>query len=188
MPLGQEIHNIHDELIKGSLNGNKASQYKLYNLYCKAMFNVCYRIINDVEDAQDVLQEAFVSAFRNLSSYKATATFGAWLKRIVVNKAINHLNKKRIDSASFDSEYDIADEYEQDVFIDVKLTVNKVKKAMNKLPDGYRLVFSLYVVEGYDHTEIAQILGITESTSKSQLNRSKKKLRELIEREEVYEE
>lgn len=145
-------------------------------------------MVNDVEDAEDVLQEAFISAFRNLGSYKASATFGAWLKRIVINKAINHLNKKRLGTDTFDEDHDIIDEVEQDSSVDVSLTVNKVKKALKQLPDGYRLVFSLYVIEGYDHGEIAQILGISPSTSKSQFNRSKKKLKELIEREEVYEE
>lgn len=152
------------------------------------MFNVCYRIVNDTEDAQDVLQEAFINAFRNLASYNATATFGAWLKRIVINKAINHINKKKIEVEPIDDDYDVLTENEQDYSTDVTLTVNKIKQAVNKLPDGYRVVFSLYVMEGYDHSEIAQILGITESTSKSQLNRSKKKLKELVEREEVYEE
>lgn len=184
----QEIHNIHEELIKGSLNGSRAAQYKLYNLYSKAMYNVCHRMVNDTEDAEDVLQEAFISAFRNLSSYKATATFGAWLKRIVINKAINHLNKRQIELESFEDSYDLLDESEQDYDTDVTLTVSKVRKALSKLPDGYRLVFSLYVIEGYDHNEIAQILGISVSTSKSQFNRSKKKLKELIEREEIYEE
>lgn len=186
--MAQEIHNIHEELIKGSLIGDKTAQYKLYNLYCKPMYNVCFRMVNDADDAEDILQEAFISAFRNLHAYKGTATFGAWLKRIVINKAINHLNKKQLEVEYLDDGYDFFDETEQDYSTDVTLTVSKVKKALNKLPDGYRLVFSLYVIEGYDHNEIAQILGISASTSKSQLNRSKKKLKELIEREEVYEE
>ena len=186
--MGQEIHNIHEELINRSRLGDSSAQYKLYSLYSKAMYNVCVRITNDVEDAQDVLQEAFISAFRNLEAYRGDATFGAWLKRIVINKALNHLNKKRIDVETYDDSYDILDEIEQDYSTEVTLTVNKIKKALKQLPDGYRLVFSLYVMEGYDHGEIAQVLGITESTSKSQLNRAKKKLKELVEREEIYEE
>ena len=143
------------------------------------MFNVGYRITRSEEDAEDVLQEAFISAFRNLDSYRGDATFGAWLKRIVVNKAINTLNKKKHESMLDDEHRDIAEEeshaeYRED------LTIERVKQGIEKLPDGYRTVLSLYLLEGYDHQEIGEILGISESTSKSQLNRAKGKLKELL--------
>jgi RNA polymerase sigma factor (sigma-70 family) len=148
-------------------------------MYSKAMYNVGYRITRSEEEAQDVLQEAFINAFRNLDKYRGDATFGAWLKRIVVNKAINALNKKKHESIPDDEKWDVA-EAEPQVEYGDELTVERVKRGIEQLPDGYRSVLSLYLLEGYDHQEIAEIMGITESTSKSQLNRAKSKLRELL--------
>lgn len=145
------------------------------------MYNVAYRIVHDEEEAEDVLQEGFISAFKNLGHYRGDATFGAWLKRIVVNKAINAVKRKKMDRFPDDGQIDRPEENE-DEFQDFPFTVEKVRSAMDRLPDGYRMVLSLYLLEGYDHGEIAEILGISESTSKSQFNRSKKKLRELLEK------
>ncbi len=173
--------NIHQDLIDRSLKGDGIAQSKLYGLYSKAMYNVCLRITNNEDDTKDVMQEAFISAFQNLGSYKGEASFGAWLKRIVVNKAINHIKRKRVDFTELNPERDEMQEEQPDLTNEQELTVEKIKNAIVKLPDGYRLVFSLYLLEGYDHQEIAGILNISESTSKSQYNRAKKKLRELIE-------
>jgi len=184
--LAEDIKNIHQDLILRCEEGDRYAQSELYRLYSKAMFNVCLRIVNDRNDAEDVLQEAFVSAFRNISSYKGTATFGAWLKRIVINKALNFIKKNRVEVVPIEDHERYADDFEPD-FGELNLEVRQVKSALKKLPDGYRLVFSLYLLEGYDHSEIAEILGITESTSKSQFNRSKKKIREIIRKETNYE-
>lgn len=144
------------------------------------MYNLSYRITGREEDAEDALQEAFISAFKNLDSYRADATFGAWLKRIVVNKAINVLKKRRHDELMpEDEQWDVAEEEAPSNYKE-ELTIERVKKAIEELPDGYRSVLSLYLLEGYDHQEIAEIMGITESTSKSQLNRAKGKLREKL--------
>jgi RNA polymerase sigma factor (sigma-70 family) len=143
------------------------------------MFNVSYRITGSDEDAEDALQEAFISAFRNLDSYRGDAAFGAWLKRIVVNKAINILKKRKHESFPEDEQWDVAEDEGPAEYME-ELTVDRVKKAIEQLPDGYRAVLSLYLLEGYDHQEIAEILHITESTSKSQLNRAKSKLREQL--------
>lgn len=143
------------------------------------MYNVGYRITGNEEDAEDVLQEAFVSAFKNLESYRGDATFGAWLKRIVVNKSINVIKKRKQIVVAQEDDFDVpADEAETEY--KPELSVDKVKKCIEILPDGYRTVLSLYLLEGYDHEEIAGIMGITESTSKSQLNRAKCKLKELM--------
>lgn len=143
------------------------------------MYNVGYRITGNEEDAEDVLQEAFVSAFKSLDHYRGDATFGAWLKRIVVNKSINVIKKRKENVIAQDEEFDAPDE---DTPADYKpeLSVERVRQCMEMLPDGYRSVLSLYLLEGYDHEEIAGIMGITESTSKSQLNRAKRKLKELL--------
>lgn len=144
------------------------------------MYNVSYRITGRQEDAEDALQEAFVSAFRNLHTYRRDATFGAWLKRIVVNKSINILKKKKHELLPDDEQWDVADEQPALDYYKEELSVQRVKKAIEDLPDGYRTVLSLYLLEGYDHQEIAEIMGISESTSKSQLNRAKGKLREKL--------
>jgi RNA polymerase sigma-70 factor (ECF subfamily) len=133
---------------------------------------------NDVDEASDVLQEAFISAFNNLGTYKGTASFGAWLKKIVVNKSINHIRSKKMNLVSLDEVEPVSEDVVNDE--DLYLDIEKIKSGIELLPDGYRIVFSLYLLEGYDHKEISQILGITESTSKSQYNRAKAKLRKLL--------
>jgi RNA polymerase sigma factor (sigma-70 family) len=143
------------------------------------MYNVGYRIVMDRNEADDVLQEAFISAFRNLKYYRGDATFGAWLKRIVVNKAINAVKKRKLERFPEDMEVKEED-VDSDYLSGMEFTVEQVKNAIERLPDGYRSVLSLYLLEGYDHGEIAEILGISESTSKSQFNRSKKKLKDIL--------
>lgn len=184
--MGEKFQNIHADVIARCLQGDRYAQSQLYKLYSKAMFNVCYRMTNNFDDAEDVLQEAFISAFKNLQSYKGDAAFGAWLKRIVINKAINFIRKKQVEFAEMQD--NIADEESAPVeYSSAMMDIDRIKRAMTHLPHGYRLVFSLYLIEGYDHSEIAQILGITESTSKSQFNRSKKKLKEILQKEVIYE-
>lgn len=173
----QQALNIHDDLIARCRAGDREAHYRIYKLYARSMYNVSYRITGSAADAEDALQEAFISAFRNLERYRAEATFGAWLKRIVVNKSINILKKRRLEWLP-ESEAEVVAEQEDSIPYKEELTVERVKQAIEELPDGYRAVLSLYLLEGYDHQEIAGILGITESTSKSQLNRAKVKLRE----------
>lgn len=172
--------DIHRDLVDSCLAGNTKSYEELYKLYSKAMFNVAYRIIRDLEDAEDVLQESFIRAFKKLESYKGDASFGAWLKRIVINNSINFIRKNKMDYEDVESHAEIPADHNESLYIDSEHKVSQVREAIEQLPDGYRVVFSLYMLEGYDHSEIAEILGISESTSKSQLNRSKKKLREII--------
>ena len=149
------------------------------------MYNVALRITGEDMDAEDVLQDAFVSAFKNLSQYREDASFGAWLKRIVINKSLN-LVKKRNRLAFEVSETAGEAVYEWEDVPDHQMEVAAIKEAIKKLPDGFRAVLTLYLFEGYDHTEIAEIMGITVSTSKSQFNRAKKKLREMIHMEVKY--
>ncbi|MGC1243791.1 MAG: RNA polymerase sigma factor [Chryseosolibacter sp.] len=170
---------MHDDLVARCKAGDRDAHYQLYRLYSRSMYNVSYRITGRQEDAEDALQDAFISAFKSLGSYRADATFGAWLKRIVVNKSINVLKRRKHEWMPEDETWDIV-ETESAADYKEELTVDRVKKAIEELPDGYRSVLSLYLLEGYDHQEIAGIMGITESTSKSQLNRAKAKLREKL--------
>ena len=172
--------HVHQEIVEKCQAGDRKAQYELYQLYSKAMFNICLRIVNDRDEAEDVLQESFISVFKNIRTYKGTATIGAWIKRIVVNSAINQVRRKHLTLVPLE---DSIPEQMEDTWLpedERSLDVGKIKQAMMHLPDGYRTVFSLYLLEGYDHQEIAQIMDITESTSKSQYNRAKRKMRELL--------
>ncbi len=176
--MGAKQINIHADLIEACLQNDRVAQYKLYNLYAKAMLNVAFRICNDLEQAEDLLQESFISAFKNLSSFKGTASFGSWLKRIVVNTSLNYLRSKKLE---FEELEEGSGAFEEDVDDgNQDFTVNQVKQGIAQLPTGYRLVLSLYLLEGYDHSEISEVLNISESTSKSQYSRAKIKLREII--------
>jgi RNA polymerase sigma-70 factor (ECF subfamily) len=167
---------VHAPLIEECRKGSSKAQFSLYNQYSKAMYNLAFRILNNREDSEDILQEAFVECFRNLKSFRFESTFGAWLKKIVVNKCINHVKKRKIDLDYCETLPVTMYEEEEDV----KYETEKIFRGIEKLPDGYRIILTLYLLEGYDHTEISQILGISESTSKSQYSRAKEKLRNLL--------
>lgn len=173
----------HLELIQLCRSNNRQAQQQLYQLYAQPMFNVCYRIVNRQEEAEDVLQEAFVKMFQQIDTYRQESSFGAWFKRIVVNSALNHLKKEKRTAENIEN---LKNETQEVIFeeeVDSNLpsySVNQIQDAMELLSEGYRVVFSLYLFEDYSHKEIANELGITESTSKSQLNRAKKKMRELL--------
>ncbi len=177
--MSQQLLFTHKDLIEKSKLGDRKTQYKLYTLYVNAMFNVCIRIVKSKEDAEDILQESFIDAFKNLKSFRYESTFGAWLKRIVINKSINHLKLKRIPLVALDS-YTNWEIEQEDSIKEEQLDVSSIKNAITQLPEGYQTVINLYLIEGYDHVEISEILSISASTSKSQYHRAKKKLLALI--------
>ncbi len=174
------ISHPHADLIEQCRQGDREAFYRVYKLYARSMYNVSFRIVNNTGEAEDALQEAFISAFKNLHYYRGDASFGSWLKRIVINKSINSIKKNRNEQLPENEDFDVPDTTD-DQEREFPFTIETVRKAIASLPDGYRSVISLYLIEGYDHGEIAEILGISESTSKSQFNRSKKKLREILE-------
>lgn len=136
-------------------------------------------MMNNREEAEDMLQEAFTQAFMKLDSYRYESSFGAWIKRIMVNTCINAINTKKVELTYCEEiyHYELPEETDES---EVQFSVANVTKAMEELPKGGRMVFSLYLLEGYDHLEIAQIMGITESTSKSQFMRAKRRIVELL--------
>lgn len=174
---------IHKDLIERSKRGDSRSQYELYKLYSKAMYNTCYRMMNGTEDAEDMLQESFSDAFTKLNTFVYKSTFGAWLKRIVVNNCINELKRKKpeLEFCEEIPHYEPVDQESRG------LTVDQIKKAMVQLPEGSRVIFSLYLLEGYDHREIASILKVSESNSKSQYMRAKRRVKEILEGKVNYE-
>lgn len=176
------------ELVERCKLGERKAQYELYRQYSKAMYNVCVRILNHEAEAEDVLQEAFLDAFNHIQSFRGQSTFGAWLKQIVVNRAINHLRSRRgkltlvdLDSTRLgeDEGPDVADSepFDED---GVQYEVERIRQLIQKLPEGYRIVLSLYLFEGYDHEEIGHILHISETTSRTQYLRAKKRLLEMM--------
>ena len=172
--------DIHREIIELSKTGNPKAQFQLYKLYSKAMFNICVRMLNSIEEAEDLLQESFTDAFMKLNSFRYESSFGAWLKRIVINKCINAINKKKIVLVFPDQPVEQDTRDEEVDYSGIDMDVQRIHLAVGKLPDGYRVIFSLYALEGYDHGEISQIMNISESTSKSQYLRAKQKIKELL--------
>lgn len=176
--MSSKDHNDLD-LVRRCQSGDRSAQSELYHRYAKAMLNCAYRILNDREEAKDVLQDGFVKVFRKMDQFRGDATLGAWIKRIIVNTAINQSRKKRpevqveIESIEDPTRSNLPNE-------DLILNVELARIALANLPDGYRTVVTLYLVEGYDHKEISEILGISLSTSLSQYSRGKKKLKQLI--------
>lgn len=178
--LNHESPNHQTQLIEACKRGERKAQQALYQQYAAAMYHICRRMTNHDAEAEDILQEAFVDAFRKIDTFKGEATFGAWLKRIVVNKTINHLKKgQRMTWVSVDN-LDFEENAPPQTERDVQYQVKQVHQAIQLLPDGFRSVLTLYLLEGYDHREIAEILDISESTSKSQFNRAKKKLHQIL--------
>lgn len=171
--------------MQACLRGDRHAQFELYRLYSKAMYNICLRMTNSQEDAEDLLQNSFVDVFSKLQSFRAESSIGAWIKRIVVNNCINHLKKRRLKFDELIENYHDRVDVEPIPCDEAKLSVPQVKRALLKLPTGYRVVFSMYAFEGFDHEEIGQILEISTSTSKSQYSRAKQKLREILGNEQL---
>ena len=170
--------NLHQDLLDACKEGDQKAQFQIYKLYYKAMYNTSLRIVSDTMEAEDIMQEAFLSAFEKIDTYSGTVSFGAWLKKIVINRSLDMLGKRKAVFEDIEAHVGIrdtsAEESARNEEIDIK--VEEVKEAIDNLPDGYRVILSLYLLEGYDHDEIADILKISSSTSRSQLSRAKQKL------------
>jgi RNA polymerase sigma factor (sigma-70 family) len=175
--------NIHQEIIDQCKEGSQKAEFQLYKLYYRPMFNICIRLINNAAEAEDVMQEAFLNAFTKIESYKGEVSFGAWLKRIVINRSLDYLKKRKVKFEEINEKTNQLPDYQMDI---KEVNMEVIKDAIQKLPDGYRVVLSLFLIEGYDHEEISEILGISNSNSRTQYLRAKNKLRELLKDREVY--
>ena len=145
------------------------------------MFNIAMRVINNEDEAADVLQEAFVDAFGRMADFRQETTFGLWMKQIVINKSISHLRKRKLDLVALDEiDTEAIPEPEDADTEELELQVRQVHSAIQQLPDGYRVVLTLYLLEGYDHEEISHILKISENTSRTQFMRARRKLVEIL--------
>ena len=183
MQTAADYRDTHRELVLSCQRRDRKAQRQLYGLYAKPMYNVCLRMLRHAHDAEDVLQVAFVDIFRKIDTFNFDASISAWIKRIVVNRCIDHLKKRRLLTTDLDDSYQevaapppvAADEAKP------RFTVEAIKKATAELSEGYRVVLSLYLFEGYDHEEIAQVLGVSVGTSKSQYSRARRRLAQILE-------
>lgn len=173
-------------LVQQCLSGDATAYRALYERYAKAMYNTALRIVNRTDDAEDILQEAFTDAFQQLGSFEGRSTFGAWLRQIVVYKSITHLKKQKLHLNGLEADAEnIADETEVDED-EVWYTVDSIKQAMQKLPDGYRTVLALHLIEGFEQEEVAAMMKVAHSTVRTQYMRAKQKLLQVL-KQEVYE-
>ena len=168
------------QLVDDCRRGKRAAQYELYRRYNVAMYNTCLRMCGGREDAEDMLQSSFADVFAKLHLFRGDATIGAWIKRIVINNCLNLLKRRKMSHTLLQDEQAVDLPALPDEAPEIELDVQRIKRAVIGLSDGYRAVLSLYLFEGYDHAEIAQVLNISEQTSKSQYSRARKRLRERL--------
>lgn len=167
------------DLIQGCINGDRLMQQALYNRFSAKMYGVCLRYAGNEHDADDILQEGFIKIFKNIAKFRSEGSFEGWVRRIFVNTAIEHYRKRvKLFNVTEAQENTIEDDNLD--ALDV-LAAKDIISVVNELSPGYKAVFNLHVIEGYSHKEIAELLGITEGTSKSQLARAKSVLKKLIE-------
>ncbi len=174
------------KVLNGCIVNDSASQKALYNMFAPTMFGICLRYASDYHTAEDILQDGFIKVFRSINKFREEGSLEGWLKRIFVNTAIEYY-RKTAKSYRF-SPLELAGEKSFEDFSFYSLEHNELLELIQKLPDGYRLVFNLYIIEGYAHDDIAKKLKINIGTSKSQLARAKKYLRKLIKEQRAAEE
>lgn len=169
--------DVNIAIIERCRNGERKAFQELYDLYAKAMFNISLRILNNSDEAEEVLQDSFLKAFDKINTYDKNYAFGAWLKRIVINRSLDVLKKRKLFFVPLEEGSFVPKEEEEAEEI---YSVEIIKKCVAELPDGYRTILTLFLFEDCSHKEIAEMLNISEGTSKSQYNRARKKLAELI--------
>ena len=173
--------NIHQELIDECRRGNSKAQFEIYKLYYKAMYNTSLRLMNDSLEAEDIMQDAFLKAFKNIHTYKEEVSFGAWLKKIVVNRSLDVLKKRKLDTNPLDERTTaIIDDDDGEIFEDQAQKVAEIKQAISQLSENHRILVTLYLIEGYDHDEISQILEMTNAAVRTGYSRARKKLQEIL--------
>lgn len=176
MITGKANKDIHQGLIDLCRENDRSAQIKIYELYYKAMYNTSLRIVNDSMEAEDIMQESFIDAFKKLDMFKGESSFGTWLKRIVVNKSLDSIKKRKLFTADMEKEFVLVEENDPAEAEFVFGEVVKIKEALNNLPDPYRIILSLHLLEGYDHQEIAEILKISYNNVRTRYSRARQKL------------
>lgn len=176
---------VEKRIIKGCLKGKPEAQKMLYDLYSPKMMAVCLRYAKNREEAEDIMQEGFVRVFTKIDTFKQKGSLEGWVRRVIVNTALRHLQKhaRLMNNVGWDQvDYEMG---EQET-IASNLAYEELLALVNQLPDGYRIVFNLYAIDGFSHKEIAEKLNISEGTSKSQLARARKYLIREIRKQEIF--
>ena len=158
-------------------DGDQIAQFEIYRLYYKSMYNSSLRIVGVPEEAEDIMQESFLTAFRKLKSYSGEVSFGSWLKKIVINRSLDILRKRKVIFEELHAELPVISDPEPE---SDSISVEEVKSAIALLSDGYRTILSLILLEGYDHEEVSEIMGIKNVTSRTQFSRARQKLKEIL--------
>ena len=175
--LTNKIELEEADLIEGCLRNDRAIQKMLYDKYCDAMYTIVYRMLNNYDETNDVLQEAFIQIFFKIDQFRKESSLGAWIKTIVIRETLKHLREKRTFETLEDNYQGYFD------FIPGTLDTEMLDKIILSLPHGIRTILYLVEVEGYKHKEVAEMLNITEGTSKSQLFKAKRLLKEKLKNE-----
>lgn len=174
------VKYIHHDLVEACKQGDRNAQFKIYKLYYKAMFNTSLRILNDTAEAEDNMQESFLVAFRKIDHYTGEGSFGSWLKRIVVNNALDTIRKRKEQISIDEAGMDFADEDDQASEEETQLQVQEIKRAIDQLPDEYRIILTLFLLDGFDHEEISEILHISYNNSRTRYSRARQRLLQII--------
>lgn len=180
---GQSSHSklTQEELIKGCIRREAAAQKAVFDLYAGRMLGVCQRYARNTMDAEDMLQDAFIKVFEKIKQFKNEGSFEGWIRRIVVNTALKKYTVSRYSREMFDKDIEAFEEYYQaDALAFTSLSEKEILALIHALPDGYRIIFNLYVMEGYRHEEIAEMLQINSGTSRSQLAKARAMLQKQI--------
>lgn len=179
--LNQPIQPMFQSNVVEKCKANdRTAQLQLYRKYCDGMFIVAMRFVKNTDDAEDVLQESFIKAFQKLHQFKGDVTFGAWLKRIVINNSIDFLKSKKDNVVALDEGYMQVVEDDNNWNVPSTISIEQVRSAIDDLQSKYKYVVLMFLLEGYDHQEIAQVLNISESACRTRLLRGKGHLKELL--------
>lgn len=174
--------DIHEKLVEGCKAYDRNAQIRLYELYNQAMYNTSLRIVGHTAVAEDIMQDSFIEAFKKIGEFRGEGTIGSWLKRIVINRSINHVRKAQNITSIEEKEIDVEDntteedQYSENIFC----RLEEIREAIDRLPDSYRTIISLHLLEGYDHREIAEILETTHGNVRTRYSRAKQKLLHII--------
>lgn len=178
--MGNTYVNIHEKLINACKAGDRDAQFNIYKLYYKAMYNTSLRIVNDTAEAEDIMQESFLDAFQRIGSYSGEGSFGSWLKRIVINNSLDALRRIKEGVSIDEQDLDFPEIIEESREEEIRLMAEEIRETIKELPDEYRVVLSLFLLEGYDHEEISEILHISNNLSRTRFVRAKQKLVKIL--------
>jgi RNA polymerase sigma-70 factor (ECF subfamily) len=178
--LNEPLMEVDKEILEGCIKGRSSAQYKLFHGYSRLMLGICNRYASSLEEAEDIMQEGFVKIFLHIKEFKGDGSLVAWMRRIMINTAITHYYKMKKHRYHDDLEEVRETKYEDQGWGEADFSSEELFNVIQRMPEGYRMVFNLYAVEGYKHREIAEIMNIDENTSKSQYSRARRWLQDRL--------